>query len=351
MARASAPQRLHAALGAPPHASCGPLPAGAACWYCGGDAGARGVARERWMGANFVGQNRVRCWASPWVCEACVLVCAWETPATLPVPGQASKPGAKRDLMWRLFTVLCDGGAVRAVTKGDKPAIRAFLRGAHAGDWFCALAESGQKHVIPTCPVNPGGGPAGRGLVAFEERVVVLGDWTLVDDLAALLTAGASKETVATGAYTPAQHALCGAAIEAFEARWARQRASGWWDLALWLAQRDEAAVAARMDVDKAARAAAKGARRRDEDAGRERAAAAGGADGALAAGDAGGVPGDGHAERAAALGPAARPRADRGAHERRRRAVGEQPAAAARPERAEPAQLGLFGRAGDGGA
>ena len=104
-----------------------------------------------------------------------------------------------------------------------------------------AIADSGKKHVIPWAPLNPAGCPAGQGRVMFEERLVMLGDWTLVDALSGLLTAGATKDEIERGAYGPGAWTRLGAAaIRDFERTWSGSRGGGWFALAVGLAQRDE---------------------------------------------------------------------------------------------------------------
>lgn len=213
------------------------------CWVCAG-AATRGVVRERWQGANFTGQNKVRAPESSHVCEPCVFVMAGRPPDTL-----------------RMYSHLFDvGGEYLRLNKGNKPAMRAFLRRHHAGDWFAAIADSGQKHIVPWAPINPAG--TRRPIVLFEETLVTLpaGDagWTLVDRITALLTAGATKEEIDRGEYGQRAHALCHDAIETFEESWSAKRASPWFSLAVWLSQRDEQATQARLEEEKAARAAKK---------------------------------------------------------------------------------------------
>lgn len=244
----SAPALLHAHVAPPPSDGCAELPRGALCWMCGGAAG-RGTERAGWAGASFTGQNKVRVPSSPWVCEPCVWVCS----RVSPVPGRPAKPGKTLGGNFRNYSHLYErtaGGGVEYVnaSKGEKPAILAFLRRRHAGEWFAAIADSGQKHVLPWTPINPAG--ARRGRVLFEEALVRLpgddGGWSLVDEIAALLTAGASKEEVARGDYGAGAWGRCEAAIRSFERAWSWQRGSAWFDLALWLGQRDEVAVAER---------------------------------------------------------------------------------------------------------
>lgn len=226
-------QRIHAALGTPPHAaSAARLPFH--CWVCAGIS-TRGVERSSWMGVTFVGQNRVRAPESPLVCEACVVVMGGRPPDTL-----------------RLTSHLVDDRGWLTPNKGDKPLQRAWLRGPKQGEWFAAIADSGKKHVIPWAPLNPAGSPPRQGQVLFEERLVTLGDWMLVDTLSELLTAGATKEEIERGAYGPGAWSRVGAAaIRDFERAWAHARDGGWFALAVWLAQRDEERVADRIAKEK----------------------------------------------------------------------------------------------------
>lgn len=254
-------QRIHAAMGAPAHTECAPCEP-FRCWICAG-ASSRGMRRVSWLGVTFVGQNRVRCPESVRVCEACVVCMAGKPPDTL-----------------RMTSHLVDDRGWVRLNKGGKAEMRAWLRGPKSGDWFAAIADTGQKHVLPWTPVNPSGTRVER--VLFEERPVTLEDWSLVDEATALLTAGATKEEMGRGDYGARAWQLCGAAIRVFEGRFGGERGGGWFDLAVWLAQRDELAVEARMSAEKETRDAersrkGKAAKRRDRDA----------------AGDAGGVPTD----------------------------------------------------------
>lgn len=357
----SASQLLHAALGAPryelPAKACGPIDP-QSCWICGGTA-SRGMLRDDWQGATFTGQNRVRAWASPVVCEPCVAVTAWDTPMVMAVPGAdaiaaanaekkaaaraakvaaGQKVGNERDLGWRLFSVLYDDGVVIVANKGQKAMIRDWLRAQRRGTWFAAIADSGQKHVVPWAPVNA---RAGRR-VLFEERELTLPDangWTIVDDLSALLTAGATKDEILTGDYGVRAWTICAEAIEAFEARWSRERASAWWDLALWLAQRDEAAMAARIEAEKAAKAAkAKGAK----NAGRETKAGARGTDSGGDPRPTRRVPGE-RRERAGSLEPTGVENQQRGEKDGDSGGVVHAPAAKPVPARAHGEQLSLL--------
>jgi hypothetical protein len=200
------------------------------------------MLQTRWQGASFTGQNRVRCPESTFVCEACVWAMAGKPPDTL-----------------RMYSHFVDGRGWRKWNKGDKAAMRDWLRAPKRGEWFAAIADSGQKHVLPWAPINSEAATAPR--VHFEDRIVTLSsDWSLLDELAELLTLGATKEEIGRGEYGPRAWLLCGEGLRAFEARWAYERGGGRFDLMVWLAQRDETRVQARMEDERHARRQAKGA-------------------------------------------------------------------------------------------
>jgi hypothetical protein len=216
------------------------------------------MPRSSWNGASFTGQSKVRAPASQWVCEACVWICS----RLSPVPGRPPAEGKKLGGNFRNYSHLferAESGRISYVnaSKGEKPVILAFLRRrVKEGLWFAAVADSGQKHVIPWAPIN---GAGDRGSVLFDDQTVQLPDaagWSLVDDLRALLTAGATKEEIGDAQYGAGAWTRCRAQIEAFEARWQGHRHGAWFTLALWLAQRDEAAVAERRAREDAKRMA-----------------------------------------------------------------------------------------------
>lgn len=240
MSARSASQLLWSILGAPQRDDCEATD-GLPCWLCG-HRWDRGQPVEQWSGASFTGQNRVRHPVGTHVCEPCVQVCS----RVAPVPGRPPKPGKKFGGNFRNYSHLYDAGDYANASKGEKPAILAFLQGDKSGPWFAAIADSGQKHVLPWAPVNPGGGRGGR--VLFDEQLVTVGDLGLIEDMAAFLTAGATKEEIGLGEYRPQTWLRCRDAVHTFEREWAHARGGGWWSLSLWLAQRDEDAVADRLE-------------------------------------------------------------------------------------------------------
>lgn len=227
-------------LGSPKHIECADTP-GARCWVCAGPA-ERSMPRADWLGSSYTGQNRVKLPSSNAVCEPCV----WLHSRNTPVPGRPPKEGKTAGGNWRNYTVMVElvGNVPQLVTasKGEKDVIRAWLRRPKQGRWFAAIADSGQKHVVPSAPLNA---PGGRR-VLFEEQEVLLPDgegWQLVEEMSALLTRDVSKEAIGPGEYTMQQYSHSAAEIAVFEERRGGERGSPWWALALWLSQRDEAAL------------------------------------------------------------------------------------------------------------
>lgn len=271
--RVSASQRVHGAMGGGAHPLCSDVDI-AGCWVCGSPA-RRGLPIKEWMGANFTGQNRVRCVDATHVCESCAVVMSGKPPDTL-----------------RMYSVLVEQGQpMLKLNKGQKPAILEFLRRKHCGEWLAGIADSGKKHIVPWSPINPPS-KAGTGMVLFEDRLVRLGDWSMVEEAMELLTAGVTKEDMLSGEYKPRAWELSAASLRAFEAKWKRLRGGGWFELAVWLAQRDEGRTAIRMAEEKESR-----------DAKRQRQREAANADRRGAVGNPSGVPAHARSKRAQALG------------------------------------------------
>lgn len=321
---------LHERAGSPEVDGCAELPDGERCWVCAGIA-KRGKPREKWMGSNFVGQNRVRSPQSAHVCEPCI----WAM-------------GGRGTEAMRMWTHLYDAGEYVRVNKAHKPQIREFLRKPKRGPWFAAIADSGQKQILPWVPVNPPG--CKRGRVLMDETFVALPDdsgWQLVDDMTQLLTDGATKAGVERGEYGPGEWARCPEAIRAFEDKWGHLRGGAWFGLALWLAQRDEEAVAERMEREKAerkAKAEAEKERKRSGKARRSGKGKAANADGGGASRRARGVSKDAGLQRPETLGPATGQDASGGKDERKPGRVGDGNVPHVANRSAKPGQLSLFG-------
>lgn len=317
------------------------------CWVCSGTTDGRGCAVADWDSASYTGQSRVRYPRGQAICEPCLWVMARLTP----VPGLTGN--------WRNYSVLyAEGEPLVIKSKGDKPAVLAWLRRPHRGPWFAALANSGQKHVVPYVPLN---GP-GRALALFDEELIELPrdaeGWRIVDELAALLTAGATKEEVERGQYRGAL-SRCEAEVRAFERAHGHLRGSGWFGLVVFLAQRDEAAVEARMAREAEERAAkkarekeaakaAKPKKKGRDGAKRSTEGTPDGSDGGRGDGAAPVVPRD-RSEPAVALGSDREPAPRSDADERGPGGVGDE--AVARPAPVGTIQLSLWGDGGtDGG-
>jgi hypothetical protein len=253
----SAAQMIHVAHGSPSMDSCfsivsegGQLPH---CYLCSGDV-TRGMLVVEWMGSNFTDQTRAPCPLSPVICEACVFLSS----RVSPVLGRDVKEGKKFGACFRNVSnaVEVDWIGVQApgyanYSKGEKPAILAFLERDHAGIWGIGIADTGQKHVAPFTPMN---GPRRGGVVLFEEALVSLpSDLGLVYQMRYLLTAGATKDEIECGDYRSQTWGRCRREVELFEKENGGERGSEWFALALWLAQRDEAQVEERLAAEKAA--------------------------------------------------------------------------------------------------
>jgi hypothetical protein len=230
---------------------------------------ARGALVEDWLSDGFVDHDRVALPTSPVVCEACVFVCS----RTSPVPGrppQACKvcdgtlsvvriPAAGKGknskkgdecpkcegsgmqefgANYRNVSHLWDEHGYVTASKGEKPVIRAFLEREHASPWFAAIADSGQKHCLPFARMN---GPGRSGVVVFDDlSVAVPRDVSTIAAMCELLTEGATKDELERGNYYPRTWRDSRNAVSAFEAAHGRSRGSGWFSLALFVAQRDD---------------------------------------------------------------------------------------------------------------
>ncbi|MCU0677818.1 MAG: hypothetical protein MUE69_34200 [Myxococcota bacterium] len=323
---------LHDLAGHPEQKGCAVHPA--TCVVCGRPH-VRTMPYDSWQGANFTDQNKLRGHGlSDRVCEPCVWAHAWvPPPGWTPDPAQIErKREAKRALgktvdeskerppNLRLFWHAWDARGYVFGTKGDKPTLRAWLLAPKEGAWFCAIPDSGQKHVLPWTRLNLS--PRGR-LVRLEEQDLAIGgctsDLSLVDVMTESLTAGITKDEIDRGAYTSRSWSIAEEHVRELLRRGECEHGSAWWSLAVWLAQRDEERAAERMADEKMANTAKKEARKsaaktQDEacaesakGAKRGSRAASGGSarrDGGADQGDARGVPGK-RRRRADALGPA----------------------------------------------
>lgn len=242
---------------------------------------------DSWQGGNYTSQNAIKAWGSGRICEACVWAHSWTPPpGFVGTPEKLATKRAVRDKRaaageklaaeksenLRLFSHLWDErDGYRYANKSDKALIRSWLRervAARDRAWFAAIADTGQKHVLPFTRVNPAG--AARVTVRMDERDVTIGSWDLVDQLGELLTDGVTKDELSSGEWRLMSWQQSGALLEPFEARFGASRGSNWYVLALWLAQRDEDEYKRRDDGRRETRAVAK-ADRGSGDGGKKR--------------------------------------------------------------------------------
>ena len=256
MAEYSAPQIVHRILGSPPVDGHSVL--SGSCYVCGGTI-SRGTPVVDWMSSSYTDQNRVARPASTHVCESCGFI----TSRLSPVPGRPAKEGKSFGGNYRNYSHLWESGWCAPpcgedteslgeyvnASKGQKPLIRSFLERKHTGDWFAAIADSGQKHVLPYTTINA---PGRGGVIMFDDAIVnVPVDTSLIGVMVQLLTDGATKEEIERGDYRPVTWQRIGKdRLREFERSHGKNRGH-WFALSIWLAQRDEESVAERMAHEK----------------------------------------------------------------------------------------------------
>lgn len=287
-----------------PLGECGP--GEGRCFVCCGQV-EHGRLVADWLSTNFTDSNRCRMPNATHVCAACVFVQSRVSPVlgrpaggckvcsgtgivtTIPPKGKGSKskigdPCPKCDGEgaaqfggnFRNYSHLWEQGWASPAfaadetgelrgppgigyvnaSKGEKPLVRAFLEREHAAPWFAAIADSGQKHVLPFARMN---GQGRSGVVLFDEWLVsVPEDTSLIGEMVTMLTSGVTKDELASRDYYARSWQESRVQIEQFEARHGGGRGGGWFTLALWLAQRDEEEHA-RRQAEKDARNADRG--------------------------------------------------------------------------------------------
>lgn len=224
---------LYDMAGRPLQDGCGE--ASGLCWMCATPT-THGMPVPKFISSSFVDQNKCLAPGSEYVCSACVWACRWSQPPDMPADPTKNRGGS----CLRQWTHLYEGGTYSRFNKGNKPAILAWLRAPKRSPWFAAIADSGQKHVLPWTPLNHG---TTRGAIRFETATLRLPDatgWLLVDDMVDALSAGLTKDEIGKGDYRVRNWSQNADVIRQFESTWSGARGSGWWQLALWLAQRRE---------------------------------------------------------------------------------------------------------------
>jgi hypothetical protein len=279
----------------------GAIEASGYCYFCAGVV-SRGVPIDDWLKSSFTDQNRARCPSATHICEACSHVTLWTAPPGRP-PGKCpscsgtgkitkiQKKGKSKNATigdpcescegsgvsskgynWRLFSHMFEENWRQSgqqapgyanCTKGDKSLIRAFLERKHAGNWFAAISDSGQKHILPLTRWNFGNGTTAGSVMFDETDIQIPEDTSLIASTCDLLTAGATKDELLSGDYRVATIERCGERVREYEMAARKWRGGGWFDLGVWLAQRDEEQVAARQEAEKAAKKEAASAKQR----------------------------------------------------------------------------------------
>ena len=140
-----------------------------------------------------------------------------------------------------MFSHLYSAGKYECANKGDKARILSWLRSPKRGPWFCVIADSGKKHLLPWAVINMHDGLGGT--VLFETDTVTIpssdSGWSIVDDCVALLGAGGTKAGILSGDYTVASWKRCASEILEFERRHSYSRGSAWFSMCVWLAQKE----------------------------------------------------------------------------------------------------------------
>ncbi len=152
----SATSLLWIDAGAPPPSK--PLhPCGGHCYVCGGTI-ATGVRVADACGPTYNDHDLAACPTSTHVCEACAWCLQGKPPDTLRTwsivyrtdqPPPPSNPKAFRE-----FATAWQGSV-----KADPAPVLDVLLDPPRSSWLCAVAVSGQLHVVPFSQVNAGAGP------------------------------------------------------------------------------------------------------------------------------------------------------------------------------------------------
>ena len=249
-----APPVLHGAAGYPdPRRKT--LPAEGQCWWC-----ASPVTEAARLGDvltdSFTDHDQALIPSSPWLCAACTWAMTGRPPDTLRL----------WSVMWcedfeRAFELLALawtseplkikwsanheaapdlGLKVHLHNKANTVAFRSLLRSPPAGRWLCSIADSGQIHTLPFATVNRG---AGRYAVRFE-RVTVYATpeqyRTIDDSISRLMAAGFSKQDIADQPF-PSRLLKCGVDLWRAEQQvLCPFRGAPLFDLALFLARKDQ---------------------------------------------------------------------------------------------------------------
>ena len=232
-----APSVLYAAAGRPdPRRKT--KPARGRCWWCG-DALSEACELDDVLTDSFTDQDQALVRSSPWLCVACTWAMTGRPPDTLRLWSIAWSETPRE---WPLNHESAPnlGTSIHLQNKADPSAFRALLRCPPSGRWMCSIADSGQIHTAPFATVNRG---AGRYSVRFERVNVVATpeQYRTVDDsISRLMAAGYTKQDIAEQPL-PSRLIKCGLDLWRAEQEVLRPyRGSPLFDLALFLARKDQ---------------------------------------------------------------------------------------------------------------
>lgn len=189
---------------------------------CGGEG--TGLAFETWVRATFTDHDKLL--PGEIICQACQFCCD-ESSSLLQNLAQKDKPQRMRN--YSHFVV---EGKWIPLSKGDKARMTELLC---QNPEVAVIALSGQKHLIFRAPA---------GWWLFEEQQLPPAPdllARLLIPITALYTAGATKAEIGRGIYT--QRAISRIGIphfQALEAQCKRYRSGTLFELAVFLAQREE---------------------------------------------------------------------------------------------------------------
>lgn len=200
----------------------------------------RGIPVSAWAGSGFNAYARAlrRNIDATHVCEPCVFVCS----RIAPVPGRPPKPGKKFGGNFRNYSHAAEdlGDAVDYInaTKAETAALVAWLaRAGSRGPWGMAVAVSGQKHVVPTAPINAPDQDLCQ--IAVEDIVLRLSRHQLLELVETMnrlrASSGCGVEALTTGRYHPKDLQRDLAGIREFEAAHEHMRGGGVLELAALL--------------------------------------------------------------------------------------------------------------------
>lgn len=137
-----------------------------ACWLCGLPCNEIGVSVIKAVGESFTDYANVAVPESKYVCVPCVWVLSGRPPDTFRLysviwrtdrPLAASHPKATRVVPGAQLTAKNDLIEIRTILL-DPPT--------DGSPWFCAIADSGQKHIVPFTSLNHG---ADQWIVRLED--------------------------------------------------------------------------------------------------------------------------------------------------------------------------------------